>query len=32
VAALAAYKSARGLLSIEEAVTALLAAAREEAR
>lgn len=29
VAALAAYKSARGLLSIEDAVTALLAAAQE---
>jgi hypothetical protein len=32
VAALAAYKSARGLLSIEDAVTALLDAARQEAR
>jgi hypothetical protein len=32
VAALAAYKSTRGLLSIEDAVTALLDAARQEAR
>ncbi len=32
VAALAAYKSARGLLSIEDAVTALLDAAHQEAR
>lgn len=32
VAALAAYKSSRGLLSIEDAVTALLDAARQEAR
>jgi hypothetical protein len=32
VAALAGYKSACGLLSIEDAVTALLAMAREEAR
>ncbi|WP_428341574.1 DUF6084 family protein [Mycobacterium sp.] len=32
VAALAAYKSARSLLSIEDAVTALLDAARQEAR
>jgi hypothetical protein len=31
VAALAAYKSARGLLSIEDAVTALLGAAHQEA-
>ena len=32
VAALAAYKSARGLLSIEDAVTTLLSAAHQEAR
>jgi hypothetical protein len=32
VAALTAYKSTRGLLSIEDAVTALLDAARQEAR
>jgi hypothetical protein len=32
VAALATYKSARGLLSIEDAVTALLSAAHEEAQ
>jgi hypothetical protein len=32
VAALAAYKSTRGLLSIEDAVTALLDAAHQEAR
>jgi Family of unknown function (DUF6084) len=32
VAALAAYKSARGLLSTEDAVTSLLAQAREEVR
>jgi hypothetical protein len=31
VAALAAYKSVRGLLSIEDAVTALLGAARQDA-
>jgi hypothetical protein len=32
VAALAAYKSTHGLLSIEEAVIALLDAARQDAR
>jgi hypothetical protein len=32
IAALAAYKSTRGLLSMEDAVTALLDAARQEAR
>jgi hypothetical protein len=32
IAALAAYKSTRGLLSIEDAVTALLDAARQDAR
>ena len=32
VSALATYKSARGLLSIEDAVTALLGAVHQEAR
>jgi hypothetical protein len=32
VQALAAYKSERGLLGLDDAVTALLAAAREEVR